>query len=295
MNTPNLFIVGAPKCGTTSMYEYLKQHPDIFMIENKEPQFFNTDHKYETRQSSKVYFKQFETEEKVKYLGEATPMYLYSNEAPENIKKISPDAKIIIMVRRPADIVYSRYLQNLKNGVENAKTFLQALQLEETRKKGRKIPKNNQAVERLYYSMYPKYEQPIRKYMNAFGKKNVKVILFDNLKKDTEKVVRETCEFLEINSDYNYQALVYNKAKKNRLNWLHRFYKYPPKSLKKIARLVFNEKQRAEIFKTFIRFNQKNYEKEDMDSAIEQKINVENLHETEFLEQFLQTDLSHWK
>lgn len=294
MKLPNLFIVGAPKCGTTSIYEYLSQHPDVFMSPIKEPQFYNTDKKY-NRDSQENYYKLFVEANSEKYLGEASPMYLYSKAASENIKALHSNAKIIIMLRRPADIVYSMYHQNLKNGVETAKSFQRALDLEEVRKKGELIPNNYQDVERLYYSEYPKYEQHIRRYINTFGEENVFIKLFDELNENTEKVVSEICNFLDINPDFKYQNVIYNKAKQNRLNWLHRLYKYPPNSVKKISRFFFNEKQRANLYKTFVRFNQKEFEKEKMDKSIEQKINADNYTETEFLEQLLQKDLSHWK
>ena len=97
-NRPNLFIVGAPKSGTTSLSESLKQHPDIFICTPKEPNFFNTDLIRNERINSAEYNNLFLEGASKKYRGESTPLYLMSKVAAKKIKKYSPGAKITIML-----------------------------------------------------------------------------------------------------------------------------------------------------------------------------------------------------
>ncbi|RLG08342.1 MAG: sulfotransferase, partial [Thaumarchaeota archaeon] len=109
MKKPNFFIVGAPKCGTHAMYTFLKAHPEIFMPERKEFQYFATDlvrgTQYEL--SEEEYLSYFRIAKDEKRLGEASTWYLYSKKAASNIKKFNPHAKIIVMLRHPIEMMYS--------------------------------------------------------------------------------------------------------------------------------------------------------------------------------------------
>ena len=149
---PNLFIVGAPRCGTTTLYHYLRQHPNIFMSGYKEPHYFGKD----LRKNKKLYFTN-----KEKYLdlftkglgkkaiGEASSYYLFSSLAPKEIFQFNPRAKIIILLRQPTELLYSYHSQLLYLGDECEKDFYKALNLENCRKKGKHLPDQIVAVEIL--------------------------------------------------------------------------------------------------------------------------------------------------
>jgi hypothetical protein len=108
MKKPDFFIVGAPKCGTTSLSEYLKQHPEIFMSEPKEPHFFGTDlesywgGRFERYRDVHKYLSLFANVQDEIRVGEASPWYLYSKRAAEEIKQFNPASRIIILLRRAA-------------------------------------------------------------------------------------------------------------------------------------------------------------------------------------------------
>src|SRR5882672_7839349 len=125
---PNLFIVGAPRCGTTSMYDYLKQHPDVFMPEVKEPHFLGTDLTSSRfiRDEGK-YQALFATAKNEKRIGEASVWQLYSKIAAYEIKEYSPTARVIIMLRNPVDMMYSLYGQHIFSGDEEISDFEEAL------------------------------------------------------------------------------------------------------------------------------------------------------------------------
>src|ERR687894_3261543 len=115
MTMPNFFIIGAQKAGTTSLYYYLKQHPQIYMSPRKEPHFFKGMHS-ELRKSGRGlppvtdlgdYQALFRGVTDEKAIGEASASYLYSPKAPALIKSSIPDAKLIAVLRNPADRAYS--------------------------------------------------------------------------------------------------------------------------------------------------------------------------------------------
>ena len=114
MNKPNLFIVGAPKCGTTFLYHYLKQHPEIYFPDFKEPHFFGSDliRKNGAYDLSLNNYKSLFNSDK-KIIGEASTFYIFSKNAAKEIYDFNPDAKIIIMLRNLVDLAYSLHSQLL--------------------------------------------------------------------------------------------------------------------------------------------------------------------------------------
>jgi len=103
MRKPDLFIVGAPRSGTTALYEYLRSHPDIFMCTPKEPNYFSFDmNRPRAANTEEEYLRLFKNAHE-KVAGEASVWYLYSKVAIAEIMRFNPDAKIIAMVRSPID------------------------------------------------------------------------------------------------------------------------------------------------------------------------------------------------
>ena len=144
---PNFIVIGASKAGTTSLYEYLKQHPQIYMSPMKELRFFAIegekvdfcgpwDRIEIERYSIKTledYKNQFQGVTDEIAIGEASPWYLYSEKAPKSIKSYIPDAKLIAILRDPVDRAYSHFSMHVMNGREPLADFTQALQEEEER------------------------------------------------------------------------------------------------------------------------------------------------------------------
>lgn len=216
MRKPDLFIVGASKSGTTTLYRFLKQHPDIFMSELKEPRFFCKDRITESEKfrrenrknlikkwnfypilTEKDYLDLFTGWENEKITGEASPQYLNSKVAAKEIRKFNPNAKIIIMLRNPVDWMYASHSQALKSGFETVSNFKKALELEEERKKGN-LPKLSLLVHpmRLLYFEGAKFAEQVKRYMDVFDRKQIKMIIFDDFRKDNAKVYREVLKFL---------------------------------------------------------------------------------------------------
>ena len=134
-NSPNFFIVGGPKCGTTAMTEFLRTHEDIFISEPKEPNFFADMPKIEFVDNLKDYLNLFKKATKKKIIGDASIFYMFSKVALENIHEFNPDSKILVMIRNPLEMVPSFHLQILFTLEEDQEDFESALALEEKRKK----------------------------------------------------------------------------------------------------------------------------------------------------------------
>ncbi len=123
--TPNFFIVGAPKCGTTALYEYLRPHPSIFMPRHKEPHYFASDlGTYPFIKTLDDYRRLFDgAGPQHLRVGEASVYYLRSTTAIANIRAFNPDAKLIAMFRNPVEMVHSLHSQLLYVAEENESDF----------------------------------------------------------------------------------------------------------------------------------------------------------------------------
>ena len=144
MTMPNFLMVGAQKCGTPSLYYYLKQHPQIYMSPVKEAHFFDVEEgeKPDFRRAShssrpvsgiEDYRALFAGVKDETAIGEASPSYVYIPEAPRRIRSRLPDAKLIAILRDPADRAYSAFLHTSRSGREPLTDFAQALREEEDR------------------------------------------------------------------------------------------------------------------------------------------------------------------
>ncbi|MFB6344408.1 MAG: sulfotransferase domain-containing protein [bacterium] len=195
---PNFFIVGAPKCATTSMHYYLSQHPGIFMSRPKEPFFFGSDldsHELKT-QTEEEYLSFFRGADGFDLRGESTVWYLYSTRAPEEIQEFQPDAKVIIMLRNPADAMYAMHSQFVFSGNEPLESFKEAVRAEERRKTRKNFDSSVYFPEGLYYSEIYNYSRQIKNYLKTFSREQIKILLLKDLKSDPGKCYNDVLEFL---------------------------------------------------------------------------------------------------
>ena len=207
MPKPNFFLVGAPRCGTTSMYSYLKQHPQVFLPILKEPHFFGTDLTVQphTIRDRELYLGLFaDAGEHQKVVGEGSVWYLSSPRAPGEIKAFSPEARVLIMLRDPADMTYSLYSLYRRTGNEDLSTFEEALAAEADRRRGHRIPPAAYFPEGLLYTKVASYARQVERYVETFGRDRVRCVFFEDFVADPAAVYRRTLEFLGI--DAGFQA-----------------------------------------------------------------------------------------
>jgi hypothetical protein len=213
---PNFFIIGAPKCGTTSLSEYLRTHPDIYFSNPKEPHYFNKDmlNEHKNHFTEKKYLKKcFTDSTRYKAVGEGTAMYLFSKEAVPNILKFNPEAKFIIMIRNPIEMFFSFFSTLFIQLVENQKDPQRAWELQENRAKGKSIPLGRKHSELLQYGQICKLgEQIERLFENVPNKKNIIIIEFEEFKKNTKKCYEDVLVFLGLKTDNKNNFSIYNKG-----------------------------------------------------------------------------------
>ena len=199
INLPNLLIVGAAKSGTTSLHNYLKQHPDVFMTEHKEPHFLinseiGKDRVHNAVTNLEEYKKMFKTDQEYKYKGESSVMYLAFPEfSISNIKKhLNPEVKIIIMLRNPIERAFAGYLHNLRYNPSEGLSFEEAFDSSEERYHQVK----DMTPDSRYLHVGSYYSQ-VESFMNTFND-NVIVILYDDYVNNIDLCLSNIFDFLAI-------------------------------------------------------------------------------------------------
>lgn len=197
-NRPNFFIVGAPRSGTGTLYLYLKQHPEIYVSLLKEPHFFGADLMRTPTgvRDEDVYLELFELGSDRPLRGEASVWYLSSLQAPYEIRTFSPEAKILILLREPAETAWSLHALHVQNGDEDLAGFDDALAAEPERRRGRKLPEGTSFPEALLYADAVRHAPKVERYLDVFGPENVCCVLFDDLVRDPGHELRRVLEFL---------------------------------------------------------------------------------------------------
>lgn len=197
---PNLFIVGAAKSGTTALWHYLKQHPQILMTDSpKEPSFFSDFGKYIFSTNIKTYLKLFDTQKKNRlWFGDASTAYLTDPTSSRKIFEYNNNAKIIAILRNPVDRAYSLYNFMAMSGLEYAKSFEKALKLENSRI-STKIPNWFEPHNKWNYLYFNSglYSAQIERYLRLF-KDKVLVIKYDDFAKSPVNTLQQVCTFLKI-------------------------------------------------------------------------------------------------
>jgi hypothetical protein len=196
-----LFIVGAPKAGTTSLYHYLSEHPEVFMSREKETDFFSSEelkglsfyYKSKSVPSLEAYKLQFEGATDAKILGEGSVSYLYYPKVPVKIKEYNPSSKIIIMLRHPVDRAYSHYLMDYGLGLIDV-SFEEVMN-----RKGIEANKvfYQQCIELGFY-----YAQ-VKRYLDIFGASNVHLIEYESFKRNTSEEMQKVFEFIDIDLGFS--------------------------------------------------------------------------------------------
>ncbi|MBT3337370.1 MAG: hypothetical protein HN975_06050 [Anaerolineae bacterium] len=205
MREPNFIIAGAPRCGTTALYAYLSEHPDIFMSHVKELHYFSGDFPNMQKiafHSHDDYLALFANATDAHLgIGEASTFYLFSEVAFQKMYAALPNAKVIISLRNPVDFVHSYHRLNLSLLRDNEADLAKAWALQEQRKLGKSLPPNFRESELLMYSELGKFSPYLQKLFAIYPHEQIKVILLDDLIENTKAVYEELLAFLDISSD----------------------------------------------------------------------------------------------
>lgn len=282
MNRPNFFLVGAPRCGTTSLYTYLKQHPDIYLSVLKEPHFFSTDltPPPQAITDEETYLDLFTDAREQRRLGEGSVWYLESEAAPAAISAFSPEARILIMLRNPVAMAYSLHGLYLRTGNEDLEDFEAALDAQPRRRNGELLPPGVYFPEGLQYTEAATYAAKVERYLETFGRDRVHIILFDDFVADTPGAYRRTLEFLDVDPGFVPEFDLQKAAAKLRMT-----------AIRQLRRVPLEIKRR-------MRGAEKTHQtprREPMAQRLRARLHEELAPDIARLEALVNRDLSHWQ
>ena len=208
---PNTFVVGAAKAGTTSIWHYLRQHPDVFVSPVKEPHFYSRGGMPGASgiKDPDAYSALFAEARDELVVAEASPSYLWDPETPHRVLAASPEARIIVSLREPVGRAHSHYLTHLRSGLER-RTFLDAARAElEAEPRIDAVPPP--------YVARGRYPEQLARWLDAFGDR-VLVVFFEEFTHDARAVMRDTFAFLGVDADVSdrLDVSVHNAYKPSR-------------------------------------------------------------------------------
>lgn len=297
---PNFLIVGAAKSGTTSLYRYLNEHPEIYMPREIKETFFFTgkDFKDVNLESGNYgaavitllerYMSLFDEAEKGNFrvIGEACVGYLYyCKETIPKVKKYIPEANIIIILRNPIDRAYSNYMHHVRDGYEKY-CFEDALRLETERKEKKWWWGYCLKEAGLYYSQ-------VKAYWENFN--CVKIYLYDDLKRDSISLVQDIYKFLGVDPNFVPDVTKkYNISGAQKNKWLHALLskQNPLKSaFKPVLKVLMPEEKRRELIE---HIKIKNLQKPCMKPETREYLKNFYREDIMKLQDLIQRDLSGW-
>ena len=197
MTMPNFLIIGAMKSGTTALYYYLEQHPDIYMSPVKEPNFFSSQEQENAADAVThigTYQHLFRGGSGKKAIGEASHSYLYEPGAAAEIRRYIPEARLIAILRNPIDRAYSHFLHMVQTGTEPLDDFEQALREEEVG-----IHKERTFQDYIGRGLY--YDQ-LERYFGTFPREQVRVYLYEDLSDAPISTVQDAFRFLKVDDSF---------------------------------------------------------------------------------------------
>lgn len=225
---PNVFIIGFPKCGTTTVSNYLSQHSEFFYAQcSQEPQYFHEDFapKFRKFNNEKKYLDScYRDAGGYTCIGESTPNYIYSDVALTNILAMSPDAKIIVMLRDIPEMLYSLYRHNVRNGRENADTFSTAWK----RSIQSKENLNNQVTDKgdtflTNYQIMGSVGFYLERVFVQVSREQIHTIYLDDLKQNPRKTYINLLKFLKLSEESREDFQPHNTGNHDwRYKWMRK-------------------------------------------------------------------------
>lgn len=250
---PDFFIVGAPKCGTTSVDAWLRAHPAISMSASKEPSFFDTDSPLVGVRKLSHYLRCFsDARDEHSAVGETSPNYLFSQVAVANVLEFNPAARFVVLARNPIEMAPSLHSQLLYNFHEDETNFAVAWGLQEKRARGLAIPVDCRLPQFLQYRSACALGAQLQRLLSKIVRSRVHVILLDDIRESPRTAYLSLLAFLGVpddgrvdlpvlNSRVNRRAIPFHLLRRNtgylkqRLGAAHLHWRFPRVSKGRIA------------------------------------------------------------
>ena len=310
------FIVGAPRCGTTTLASYLKQNPQVCFSSVKEPHYFS---RHELGDLDEAALRRLIKED---YLGrffdhcgsearvaaEGSVTYLYTPDQMAPILRLWPDAKFIIAVRDPLQMLPSLHARLLVTGDETIRSFPKAWATIAERAEGRSIPRTTMDPRWLRYDEAGSLGTHVQRFFDAVGRERCHVVLFDDLSRDPQATYARMCEFIGVEP---WAATDFGARRGNmgfRIGWLQRLLKRPPKAMRTVlAGHQFRQREKAlgaaespavgavlRVRKRLLEWNKVAATRAPLDPALREEIIARMRDEVIMLSRIIDRDLSHW-
>jgi len=293
---PDFFIVGAPKCGTTAMSEYLRGHADVFLSTPKEPLFFCADFTGVPRpRTLSEYLALFRSAPREALAGEASAMYLYSDVAIAELHRAFPHARLIAMLRHPVDLAHAFHAEMLFGQNEDEPDFSTAWALQEERRAGRSLPARCWEPAFLQYRDVARLGHQLSRLLATVPEHQVLVLLFDDFTSDPAAAYARVLRFLDLADDERADFPVVNENKRLRSSGLARWMR-PPAAL---SRAVASGKralglERLHLLGPLRRMNLERRPRDPLPAELRASLTREFEEDIALLARLLDRDLSGW-
>ena len=287
---PNFFIIGAPKCGTTSLSVYLSEHPEVVMSHPKEPHYFSTDIENGRMTDQSKYLVCFIQDKNPIAIGEASTLYLYSKDAIQNILEFNPNAKFIVMLRKPIDIVLSFHQVALNYFGETETNLETAWDLQLDRQNRKKIPKGCPDPQLLLYGEIAKLGTQVQRLTDQVKPNQINFIYFDEFVNKTDNIYYSVLEFLKVNKNHSPSFVNHNPTKPIRFNKITKIVNQAV-GLKKTVGI----KKQFGVAKKIHTVNVKEESPKQMTQALKTTMNVYFEKDIQLLSDLMNKNLSDWR
>jgi Sulfotransferase domain len=292
---PDFFIVGAPKCGTTALYSYLRQHPDVFMPNLKEVQFFCSDLAVPSMVANEqAYLSLFSDAKNEKRVGEASVWYLYSTRAAQAMHFFNPESSIIIMLRDPVEMLYALHSQRIFNGVQSVIDFERALNGEIHNDVMTNVLTVPDPLSGPFSLDVGRYTKHVMRYFDVFGVDRVKIILYDDFVRNPSDVYVDVLRFLDVRTDFTPRFEVINANRHVRNVLLQRMVRTPSAPLRAIVRALLPRPLRQRAVETIALLNSRRAPRGQMSDDLRRKLTRQLVPDVMDLSKLIGRDLTHW-
>jgi len=291
MKKPNFFILGAPKCGTTSLVSWLSQHPSVFMSPEKEPHHFNTDmtHRQHPRRDS--YARLFAgANHRHIAVGEASVWYLYSQDAVTNIQAYADNPRYIVCLRNPAEMAYALHEQQVFSGNEDCQDFEAAWRLADRRRAGDDIPKHAADAATLIYPDACALGRQLQRLLGTVKAERVHIVWLDMLSAQPRTEFERVQAFLRLKPDAEIRLQAMNLSKRRRSAVL-------VTTMQMLGRVKsqLGMTKSLGMLRWLDAVNRKPNTREPLDEAFAKELAAHFQDEVQILEDLTNRDLSEWK
>ncbi len=302
MNKPNLFLIGAPKCGTTAIAEYLSEREDVYFSKPKEPLFWCTDLGIEPHALRAATIEEYEAlfapadPSKHGVIAEGTTSYLRSEKAIRDCWAYSPKAKFIAVLRNPVDVAHAFHMEQLYTGLEKQKDFATAW-ADQTRREAEWDAASDGRPDSLLYRRIASFADQIETFFSLIPEEQRLIIVFDDFRDNPRAVWLEILAFLGLEDDGRTDFSPRNAAHAQRFPRLSHFLLAPPKPIAPLVTslrktLLANDNKLVATLKRFLNVKRP---RADLNPDLRAEMTEAFRPDVDRLERLLDRDLAAWK